>query len=120
MTMRRPVTMTMPTIAALALLAALPMSSASAQDLQAGAALANQHCARCHSIDAGGASPLPMAPPFREIASRYSVWSLQEALAEGIMTGHESMPEFKFEPKQIDDLLSFMDTFTPSRSRTRK
>ncbi len=33
-----------------------------------------------------------------------------EALAEGIVTGHPTMPEFRLEPDQIHDLLSFLKT----------
>jgi hypothetical protein len=33
---------------------------------------------------------------------------LEEALAEGITTGHPSMPEFKLDPAQISDFISFL------------
>ena len=33
---------------------------------------------------------------------------LAEALAEGIDTGHPTMPMFTLEPDQINDLLSFL------------
>jgi hypothetical protein len=36
------------------------------------------------------------------------VETLQEALAEGIVTGHPTMPEFRLDPGQIGDLISFM------------
>jgi hypothetical protein len=39
---------------------------------------------------------------------RYPVETLAEAFAEGIVTGHPSMPEFRLEPDQIHDLLSFL------------
>lgn len=39
---------------------------------------------------------------------RYPVETLQEALAEGIVTGHPTMPEFRFEPDQINDFLTFL------------
>jgi hypothetical protein len=38
------------------------------------------------------------------------VESLEEALAEGIMTGHPSMPEFRLDPGQIADFISFLKT----------
>ncbi len=37
-----------------------------------------------------------------------SIETLAEALAEGISTGHPSMPEFRLEPDQINDLLSYL------------
>ena len=87
------------------------------QDEKVGQALAQKLCAGCHAIGKTGASPLTKAPPFHVIANRYSVWSLQESLAEGIVTGHTAMPEFKFDPDQISDLLTFMDTFTKPKGK---
>jgi len=98
--------------------AAVAMSaSASGQSKLAGQALAERLCAKCHAIDKTGHSPLKKAPPFRVIANRYSVWLLQEALAEGIVTGHEAMPEFTLKPDEIADLLTFMDTLTAPKSK---
>lgn len=77
---------------------------------QRGRFFARTNCASCHSIDKATASPLKPAPPFRILHKRYPIESLAEALAEGISTGHPSMPEFQLEPDQINDLLSFMRT----------
>ena len=41
---------------------------------------------------------------------RYPVETLEEPLAEGIVTGHPSMPEFRFQPDQIDDFIAFLRT----------
>ena len=40
----------------------------------------------------GDAKPLKIAPPFRILHTRYPIESIAEALAEGISTGHPSMP----------------------------
>jgi mono/diheme cytochrome c family protein len=77
---------------------------------QRGRHFALTNCARCHSIDKATASPLKVAPPFRTLHTRYPIESIAEALAEGISTGHPSMPEFQLEPDQINDLISFMRT----------
>lgn len=77
---------------------------------QRGRFFARTNCARCHSIDKVTESPLKIAPPFRTLHKRYPIESLAEAFAEGISTGHPSMPEFQLEPDQINDLLSFMRT----------
>ena len=61
---------------------------AAGPDLEAGQALAKKHCGNCHAVGPTGESRLKAAPPFRDIAKRYSVWNLEEALAEGIVTGH--------------------------------
>ena len=74
----------------------------------AGKAFAQANCAQCHSIDKVTPSSLAIAPPFRTLHLRYPVESLEEALAEGITTGHHSMPEFKLDPGQISDFISFL------------
>lgn len=66
------------------------------------------NCARCHSIDKVSPSPLTSAPPFRTLHLRYPVETLEEALAEGIVTGHPAMPEFRLDPGQIGDVIAFL------------
>ena len=93
----------------------LPVSQAKAQtqmspEVQRGVAFARLHCARCHSIDKVSPCPLPVAPPFRTLHNRYPVENLQEALAEGIVTGHPSMPQFQLPPDRIGDLIAFLKT----------
>jgi mono/diheme cytochrome c family protein len=75
---------------------------------QRGLTLATANCARCHSVDKVTASPLNLAPPFRELHNRYPVESLEEALGEGIVTGHPNMPEFRLDPGQVGDLISYL------------
>jgi cytochrome c len=77
---------------------------------QRGKTFALTNCARCHSIDRVTQSPLKIAPPFRTLHLRYPVETLGEALAEGIQTGHPTMPEFRLDPDRIHDLLSYMKT----------
>jgi cytochrome c len=77
---------------------------------QRGKTFALNNCARCHSIDRVTESPLKIAPPFRTLHSRYPIETLQEALAEGIETGHPTMPAFQLDPDQIHDLLAFLKT----------
>jgi cytochrome c len=77
---------------------------------QRGKTFALTNCARCHSIDRVTESPLKIAPPFRTLHLRYPVETLGEALAEGIETGHPTMPAFQLDPDQIHDLLSYLKT----------
>jgi cytochrome c len=79
----------------------------SAQE-QRGFAILQANCARCHALERVGNSPLPAAPPFRTLHQRYPVESLQESLAEGIVTGHPDMPEFRFDPDQIGDIIAYL------------
>jgi len=75
---------------------------------QRGLVFVRTHCAKCHSVDRVGASPLPVAPPFRRLHERYPVETLQESLAEGIVTGHPSMPEFALDPGQVGDVIAYL------------
>ena len=65
---------------------------------QRGLTFVRVHCARCHSIDKVTESPLKIAPPFRTLHRRYPVESLEEALAEGIVTGHPTIRSFASTP----------------------
>jgi cytochrome c len=100
------------TVLAIVLLTALigTVVPTEAANPQQGKRLATLYCARCHSIDKVSPSPLSIAPPFRTLHERYPIDTLQEALAEGIVTGHPSMPEFRFDGDQIDDLLAYLKT----------
>jgi len=84
------------------------IAPAHAQSTQRGLAIARANCARCHSVDKSGESPLPAAPPFRILHQRYPVETLEDALGEGIVTGHPDMPEFRLNPDQIGDLIAFL------------
>lgn len=75
-----------------------------------GRMLLEQECSGCHAVGLTGKSPNPKAPPFREVAKRYPPDNLTEALAEGIVTGHNEMPEFIFEPTDIQDIVSYLET----------
>jgi mono/diheme cytochrome c family protein len=97
-------------------LAALTLSGLAAQSqplspgAQRGLNFVRTNCSRCHSIDRVSPSPLRVAPPLRELHKRYPVETLAEAFAEGIVTGHPSMPEYRLEVDQIADLLAFLKT----------
>jgi cytochrome c len=94
---------------AIGLLMVGPVQAASPAE-QRGKTFALNNCARCHSIDRVTESPLKIAPPFRTLHLRYPVETLGEALAEGIETGHPTMPAFQLDPDRIHDLLSYLKT----------
>lgn len=106
--MRRGATRLMGLGVSLALLA----SSALAQEPspERGRAFAEENCSRCHAVGTMGASPLPPAPPFRQLHALYPVEHLAEALAEGIVTGHPEMPEFQLTPEEAEDLIAYLRT----------
>jgi mono/diheme cytochrome c family protein len=81
-----------------------------ASNAEQGKRLALTYCAKCHAIDKVSPSPLKIAPPFRTLHERYPVGMLEESLAEGIVTGHPTMPEFRFDGDQIGDFIAFLKT----------
>jgi mono/diheme cytochrome c family protein len=101
-------------IAALALaavaLVGLAGVAAAQQDprIVRGRQFAEANCALCHQIGRFGDSPLAIAPPFRTLHERYPVEELEEALAEGVVTGHPTMPQFQLDAAQIADFIAYL------------
>ena len=85
-------------------------TAAQAENEERGRRFALTNCAKCHSVDKVTPSPLAIAPPFRILHQRYPVETLQEALVEGISTGHPTMPEFRLDPDQATDFIAFLKT----------
>lgn len=75
-----------------------------------GLELAEVHCAACHAVEQNDKSRLKQAPAFRTLGKRYPLEDLEESLAEGIVTGHEGMPEFTFSPQDIDAFLGYLSS----------
>lgn len=97
------------------LFAAQPLHAADlSENAQKGKQLAEQHCAKCHNIYNAGESPLPAAPNFTSFNEKWPLGYLEEALAEGIVTGHTDMPEFQFEPDEIDSILAYIEALKES------
>ena len=92
-------------------LIALTKAMAASPEEQRGKTFALNNCARCHSIDKVSPSRLKIAPPFRTLHTRYPIETIAEALAEGIYTGHPTMPVYQLDPDQIHDLLAYLKTF---------
>ena len=80
-----------------------------------GQKIAQERCSRCHAIGKADASTNPKAPPFRDVGKNYPLEHLAEALAEGIVTGDNDMPEFKFGPKDIDAILDYIAEVSASK-----
>src|ERR1700758_4042996 len=100
-------------IDAAAIVATLTLSQAESDEVlspaaQRGSVIVRANCSRCHAVGKIGDSPLPIAPPFRTLHERYPVEDLQEPLAEGIVTGHPTMPEFRFDPGQVGDIIAYL------------
>ena len=79
-----------------------------AQNIKHGEELLVKNCAACHAVGLNGESPNKLAPAFRTLGQRYPIESLDEALGEGIMSGHPDMPEFKFDAKDVGAIVSYL------------
>jgi len=73
-----------------------------------GRRIAEASCAPCHAVGTSGESPKAAAPPFRELGRRYSVESLEEALAEGVMVGHPEMPRVRMKETDIAAFVAYL------------
>lgn len=98
-------------VAMLLAIGAVPSARAGgAPDIEAGEQLAAEFCAKCHAIDSSGKSPLEAAPPFRTFHRKWPLENIEEALAEGIVVGHQAMPMFELSEGQISDLIGYLHT----------
>lgn len=92
------------------ILTSVPAVAQQRGSVQVGQKLVQANCASCHAVGRTGQSPLRIAPPFRELHKRYPVENLTEALGEGIITGHPTMPEFRFDPDQVENIVAYLKT----------
>jgi len=73
-----------------------------------GEQLVTRNCSRCHAVGRAGPSRHPEAPPFRNLAAKYPIEALEEALAEGIVSGHPDMPEFRFSADDVAAIIIYL------------
>ncbi len=85
-----------------------------------GHALIEANCARCHAIGMNDVSTHKEAPPFRVVVTRYPPQDLAESLAEGIVSGHPDMPEFVFQPAEIEAIIAYLNTLAPAAPQPSK
>jgi len=77
-----------------------------------GMSLLKTHCARCHSIEATGDSPLPKAPPLRSVYLKYPIDQWESGLAEGMGSKHREMPQIQFSTEEVSAILDYLGTVT--------
>src|SRR5437870_2924751 len=77
--------------------------------IQRGEALLVQRCAACHAVGRSGESRNPAAPAFRTLSQRYKIEALEEALGEGLITGHADMPEVSISPEDIGAVIAYLN-----------
>jgi cytochrome c len=84
-----------------------------ADDVERGKVLAERLCLKCHASLLDVAGPNPNAPALASFKKKWPLSHLEEALAEGIVTGHDNqMPVFEFSPTEISDLLKYIDSLS--------
>ncbi|MBO0752686.1 MAG: cytochrome c [Bradyrhizobiaceae bacterium] len=81
---------------------------ADAELLKRGGELVAKECGRCHGIGRTDPSRHPQAPAFRTLSKRYPIEALEEALGEGIISGHPDMPEFEFDSDDVGAIIAYL------------
>ena len=77
-----------------------------------GEGLAQQWCSQCHAVSPGQQSPNPKAPTFSAIAAEPS--ATDYSLRVFLRTTHATMPNFKIDPDDIDDLVAYIRSLKPT------
>jgi mono/diheme cytochrome c family protein len=98
-------------VLATAFLAAAITSGGASADPAAGKSLAQKWCAECHSIGGDQLSPNLAAPTFAELAAEPSI--TEYTLRAFLRTPHETMPNIKFTPEQMDDIVGYIISLKP-------
>jgi mono/diheme cytochrome c family protein len=68
--------------------------------------LLQANCARCHAIGMDDESKHKEAPPFRVVVTRYP--------PDNLVSGHPDMPEFVFEPAEVDAITTYLSSLKSS------
>jgi len=75
---------------------------------QRGEVLARGLCSRCHAIGLTGESLHPAAPRFRTLDNRTDLSKLAQRIREGLMTGHDDMPMFRFDRNDANAMVAYI------------
>lgn len=73
-----------------------------------GKAIVQEKCGRCHAVDATGESPLKIAPPMRDIYTRFAPRELQAELREGMVSRHKEMPQIEFSDEDVAAIMWYL------------
>jgi len=92
-----------------AMFASVPAIAASGR----GEALAAQWCSSCHAVKSGQTSPNPKAAPFPKIAAEPT--ATEYGLRVFLKTTHATMPNYKIDPDDIDDLVGYIRSLAPKQ-----
>lgn len=76
--------------------------------VQRGEVIARGLCSPCHAIGRSGESKNPAAPRFRILDNQTDLSKLARRIREGIITGHEDMPLFRFNNDDADAMVAYI------------
>jgi cytochrome c len=90
--------------------AVLLVTPVQASEKSVGHMILEQECSKCHSVERVGESPNPKSTPFRTFVNGYPSEKLAEALTNRTSIAHGDMPEFMFEPEDISEVVTYLET----------
>jgi mono/diheme cytochrome c family protein len=91
----------------LLMLLAAPAASAETA-VQRGQVIARGLCSQCHAIGRTDESKHPAAPRFRILDTQTDLSKLSQRIREGLLTGHEDMPMFRFNRADADAMVAYI------------
>jgi cytochrome c len=75
---------------------------------EAGRALLEKNCGRCHALAAGALSPLKEAPNLWIVLRSFPSERLEFELSEGIGSRHKDMPQIQFASEEIERIENYL------------
>jgi len=75
-----------------------------------GQELAQLLCKRCHAIAGPGPGKEEKSPPFSTLIAKLTLEGVADQLLEGLLMGHDPMPQWQFSERQGEDLLFYIDS----------
>jgi mono/diheme cytochrome c family protein len=102
-----------------ALLAISLQPTAAANEREAGRAILEKNCSRCHAVVAGKPNPLAEAPNLYTVLSTYPWERLEVELSEGIGSRHKDMPQIQFSIEDIESIYYYLHDRSPDAESRR-
>lgn len=102
-----------------ALLVASLQPAAAADEREAGQAILERNCSRCHAVVAGQPSPLAEAPNLYTVLGTYPWERLEVELSEGIGSRHKDMPQIQFSIEDIASIYYYLHDRSPDAESRR-
>jgi mono/diheme cytochrome c family protein len=95
-------------------LLALSACASMATPAASGERLARDLCSGCHAIGATDTSANRLAPPLRDVLTRYDETQLTRELQSGALMGHPPLPTVHLSSEGAQDLVAYLRTLQPT------